>query len=657
MVLAMADVRLARVASAEAGERDRARLVFVPAASDDPEDGTVSVVVDMAWSGPPGAPAGNLALRDLIVAELRAHDLFAEASATLDAWAAASDLDATMTVEGVSFWASRRLGLWWAVHDWLLWVHVIDALVAAGRYAEIDVSRVDDAALTEAARAVAARDGLVVRVPSPGVAGEPDAATDSPVVPAGVPVIGPLLARLAARRERRAKSARRRALDAAFSEARRRGPATVLVFMQHVKVEVRTGRRRRRIDPYLEPVATGLAQAGLYPLRVVRDVREADEAAWRAVPGTIPWEVVGRRYREPADHDRAAALGAAMADRIRQGSTRLLIASADLGPAARAVLAREATTILPGRFEARWKIRRLLEETRASSVLLAYEYGRPEWIAAARDAGVPVAAVQHGMITAWHPGYTFAARPAGLPIADRTFVYGRWERDRLVNRSVYRDAEVVVAGAPRLDLVPPASQRERDATRRELRARAGERLVVHSTSWGSQIQRFYTPAVLDAILDRPLPGVHLVLKLHPSERSEQGEVYRGLIEQLARIRGFEPPRVTVVWRVDLYRLLRAADAHLGLYSTVLTDAVAAGTPNLLLTPFASRDTLDYVAAGVALPVRDGGELLAALDVLAAGGGPTPRARELFLADHFEPGAATPRIVAAIRSWADTGPRL
>lgn len=657
----------------EARERDRARLVFVPAAPDDPEDDAVAVVVDMGWSRPPDAPASSVALRALVVAELRAHDLYAEATATLDAWAAASDLDAIMTVEGVSFWASRRLGLWWAVHDWLLWVHVIDALLAANRCAEIDVSGVDDAALADAARAVAARDGLTVRTASPAATAEPDAATDEPAPPGsvphatvrrgsgapavttGVPVIGPLLARLAVRLERRAKSARRKALDPAFAEARRRGPATVLVFMQHAKVEVRTGRRRRRIDPYLEPVAAGLAQAGLHPLRVVRDLREEDEAGWRAVPGTIPWEVIGRRYRRPADHDAAAAAGAAMADRIQRDSTPLAIAGADLGPAARAVLAREAAALLPGRFEARWKVRRLLEETRASAILLAYEYGRPEWIAAARDAGVPVAAVQHGVITPWHPGYAFPARPTGMPIADRTFVYGRWERDLLVKRSVYRDEEVVVAGAPRLDLVPPASQREREATRRELRTRAGERLVVHSTSWGSQIQRFYTPAALDAILDRPLPGVHLVLKLHPSERSEQGEAYRRLIEQLARARGFEPPRVSIVWRVDLYRLLRAADAHLGLYSTVLTDAVAAGTPNLLLTPFATHDILDYVAAGVALPVRDGGELLAALDAIAAGGGPTAEARERFLADHFEPGAATPRIVASIRAWADAVP--
>jgi hypothetical protein len=587
-----------------------------------------------------------------------------------------------MTVDSVSFWPSRRLGLWWAVHDWLLWVHVIDALLRAGPYAEIDVSKVDEPALAEAARAIAARDGLAVTTastagasdgddsggdapalgPVPASPGGPGPASPggpvpaAPAAPRGIPVLGPLLARLAVRRERRAKSARRKALDAVFATARRRAPATVLVFMQHVKVEVRTGRRRQRIDPYLEPVAAGLVGAGLHPLRVVRDLREEDEAAWRSVPGTVPWEVVGRRYREASDRDAAAAAGAAMADRIRQGATALAIAGADLGPVARAMLARDATTILPGRFEARGKIRRLLEESGASAVVLAYEYGRPEWIAAAHDADVPVAAVQHGAITPWHPGYTFPARSGAMPIADRTFVYGRWERDLLVERSVYRDEEVVVAGAPRLDLVAPASQREREATRRELRATTGERLVVHSTSWGSQIQRFYTPAALDAILDRPLPGVHLVLKLHPSERAEQGEAYRRLIEELARSRGFAPPRVSVVWRVDLFRLLRAADAHLGLYSTVLTDAVAAGTPNLLLTPFATRDILDYVAAGVALPVRDGGDLLAALNAIAAGGGPTAESRERFLAAHFEPGEATPRIVAPIRSWAAVATR-
>jgi hypothetical protein len=137
--------------------------------------------------------------------------------------------------------------------------------------------------------------------------------------------------------------------------------------------------------------------------------------------------------------------------------------------------------------------------------------------------------------------------------------------------------------------------------------------------------------------------VHVVFKLHPGER-EDGP-YRALLEGLARARGYEAPPISVVRDIDLYRLLRVADAHLGLHSTVLTDAVAAGTPNLIATVDAHVDILGYVEAGVARPVRDVEDVLAALDAPIP---PDPAARAAFLARHFRDGNAGARIVGSIR---------
>ena len=77
--------------------------------------------------------------------------------------------------------------------------------------------------------------------------------------------------------------------------------------------------------------------------------------------------------------------------------------------------------------------------------------------------------------------------------------------------------------------------------------------------------------------------------------------------------------MTLVKAIDLFDLLRAADAHLGVYSTVLTDAVAAGTPNLIVASLEGTDLLGYVEASVARPVGSGADLLAALEQL--GGSP------------------------------------
>ena len=183
--------------------------------------------------------------------------------------------------------------------------------------------------------------------------------------------------------------------------------------------------------------------------------------------------------------------------------------------------------------------------------------------------------------------------------------------------------------------------------RRELGVADDERLVVVSGTWGGLYRRFHYPIALAALVDRPLPGVHVVIKLHPGEPDEGP--YRRIIEAAAAARGFAPPRITIVQSIGLIRLLAAADAHLGIHSTVLTEAVVTRTPNLLADGLAGADLLGYVAAGVALPIRDGGDLLSALDA-ASPGALTEANAVAFTAAHFEPGPASERIAVDLAAW-------
>jgi hypothetical protein len=104
----------------------------------------------------------------------------------------------------------------------------------------------------------------------------------------------------------------------------------------------------------------------------------------------------------------------------------------------------------------------------------------------------------------------------------------------------------------------------------------------------------------------------------------------------------------VIRDIDLFGLLRAADAHLGIHSTVLSDAVVAGVRNLIVAGFPGGDLLGYVERGVARPIRDGGDLL---DALAA---PPPAtddpARLAFLAEQLRAGNASERIAADLSGW-------
>ena len=305
-----------------------------------------------------------------------------------------------------------------------------------------------------------------------------------------------------------------------------------------------------------------------------------------------------------------------------------------------------AAKLLPRKLAALSRIERLLDRLPVAGILVADEYHRQDWMIAARDRGLPVAAIQHGVIYANHPGYGHRHRPRQLRLADRTYVFGHWERDVLVEASVYREDEVKVGGSPRIDARstrPP----DRAALRERLGIADGDRMVVLSGTHGNHFRTFHYPVALARVFDRPLPRVHVVVKLHPAE--DDNGPYRAVIEGVARAAGFAPPPITTVRSVDLYQLLAAADAHLGIHSTVLTEAVLVGTPNLLATVTAGGDLLGYVGAGVAVPVADGGQLLEALDA-PANGAIADDARAAFIAAHFEPGSASERIADDLLAW-------
>jgi hypothetical protein len=202
-----------------------------------------------------------------------------------------------------------------------------------------------------------------------------------------------------------------------------------------------------------------------------------------------------------------------------------------------------------------------------------------------------------------------------------------------------------VSGSPRLDLVADRpSAAELSHVRAGLGVAAESKMLVVSTTFASVYRRLYTPVVLAALLGQPLAGVHVVIKLHPGE--SDGELYVRLLSGLAS--GGPRSDLTIVKRVDLYQLLAAADAHLGIYSTVLTEAVVTGTPNLIAATQAASDLLGYVDAGVAIPVSTGADVRAALDSVDSAVGDAQR--RAFLDDHFRPGSAADRIAADLTTW-------
>jgi hypothetical protein len=627
------------------------RFVAEPPSSQ-PGPGQIIVVLDTAWTPPTEGGDQLVGLRDLAAEVLTRRDLWDEALRRLDDWAEATDVAEAMTVDGVSYWYRRRLGAWWWLEQSLLWLGIVQLLADRYRPVVLIPESGDEPDLHEACRLVGEQRGIEVRIDATTTQGPAlsDGETDTDAGGPGDSTTG-FLGRVRVRLRNRELRRRRQTMERRLEDALRRD-RPLLVLTEHDRQQVGAGRDKRLVNAYLDPILDRLAGTALEPVEIQLEAVVDDDASWANLIagrrfGALAGERLRKRYRQPGDLEAVTAEVDRIVAAIDTRTAPLLVDGVDLAPGLRRELQRSARRTVRSRLRERRWAQRLLAELRPAALLLANEYNRTEWIAAARAEGIPVAAVQHGIIHPWHPGYIHRTRPPELLVADRSYVFGRWERRLLVERSQYRSDEVVVGGSPRLDYFAPEVLRERDAVRRELGVASGDRLVVVSTTWAELPRRFDLPVSLAALFDRPLPGVHLVLKLHPREPDEGA--YRRLLEGLGAARHIPVPSISIVQRTDLYRLLAAADAHVGVYSTVNTEAVVTGTPNLLAAAIATGDLLDYVAAGVAIPVGNGSELLEALERVGVTGLPE-EARAAFLVDHFEPGSAGERIRDDLVAW-------
>lgn len=663
--------------AADAAARSADRI----APASDADGATVWLVLDPTWTpNAADAAAGWLALRAVAGRVLAGEDLFPTTTRLLDDWADASGVVDAMTIDGTSFWYRRRLWAWRWLHERLIWVGILADIARDHRLEAVELPGPDESALRDVIHLLAERDGLTIvrpppdqrpgdddahdRADRPDVDGDPAPASARAHDPRGSadPPVGILVGTLRSvvrwtrlrpiDRQRARLADRRAAADARIDALAAEGPGRIVAIIDPAALQpVSFAGGQRAIDPFLGPVLQELVRTPFEPITVELGSRAGDDATWARLSSrdgarSIAGDSLERRFGDPADTGATSEIAKVVEIALEAMPGELVFAGIDLARSLKAGLIRFARSVLPARLREVARATRLLQTLRPAALLLVDEYGRTEWLAAARQVGIPVAAVQHGIIHPFHPGYQHRGRPAARPIPARTYVFGDHERRLLLELGGYREDEVIVAGSPRLDVVAAAVQPEELARiRAEMGCRTGDRLLVVTTTFAAVYRRFHTPVAIGTLFDQLLTDVRVVIKLHPGEAD--GDLYRDLLQGLATSADRPPIDLTIVKRVDLYRLLAAADAHLGLYSTVLTEAVAVGTPNLLAATQASSDLLGYVQAGVAVPIRTAADLRAAIETPPR---VDPGARRAFLDDHFLPGRASERIVADLHAW-------
>jgi hypothetical protein len=641
------------------------RLVFVSSAQDAPSRASdVDVVaLDTAWTPGPGDPTHVIPLRTAVGPVLARIDLFADALTRLEAWEDAAGLADRMMADGVSWWYRQRPFIWYLLHEHRLWLAILDEL-GARRVEAIEI-RADEPVLADvASRLMATTGGRVdstvpppVPPDAPAPRAEPPPNTQRSLVARierrirrGLVSHGPSHLRPAERPDSRPRpdEGRLAVLDDRADRLMGDAGKSVLV-LSHPRVfqVVVAGDRPRLMDPQLAPVMMRLTAEGVPIIHVALelDLRQDDDwARIEADDRLLPDSYIRRRWGREGTAEPPPL--PAVLERLEEvRAVPLDVDDVDLAPPLLDRLAHVSDAWLTNQLRLARRAGRMFADLRPAALFLNHEGIRTPWLAGARAVGVPIHAVQHGIIYPTHPVYRHERHP-GLIYPDRTYVYGPFEREVLLDWGHYRPAEVQVSGSPRLDVVDVDAGARRDAirdeVRRELGVADGHRLIVLSTANHVLAWRFHIADAMARVLDGPMPDVHVVIKLHPGEKDEGP--YRSLIEGLARAGGYPAPPLTIIHDIDLFRLLQAADAHLGFHSTVLTDAVAAGTPNLIAAGHATADLLGYVEAGVATQVQDADQLRAAI---ADPPSPDPAVRRAFLERHFRAGDASARIAAGI----------
>jgi hypothetical protein len=653
-------------------------------------DGDVGLVLDPAWTASSSGPPGLRSIRDVSDRVLRSFDPIEATSLLLDAWAAESGVIPALSVGATSWWFYMRLRVWLWLQERVLWAVILRKVVDEVSPGALACDPGAEPAAVLAASLLAEAERLTFTppagVPAAEAGARPGAGSPSSASFATTPASTgpnrptakrrPLPLRIAGRARRAVRRllrggraapppARKPAMlggetveDRVHRLAREPG-RPLLVVSTHMPQRIETPTGARFLNPYLGPIVDRLRGTALEPIVLDRHSRRAGDAQTAGPSGPGADRVLSTaalRVDEPAEDPVAKAGALASARSIANLGSAMPVAGIDLGPELTRHVAEDAVTWFPAIPHSVDRLTHLAEQLHVRGFLVADEYHRQDCLEAARRLGLPVAAVQHGTIYRRHNGYIHGARPPQLRLPDRTYVFGAWERELLLERSVYRPDEVVVGGSPRLDLFRPEAI-DRQPARAELGVQPGERLIVLSGTYGAIYRRFHYPAVLARLFDRPMPGVRLVVKLHPAETDEGP--YRAVIDGVAAAAGFRPVEIQIVQHVDLYRLLQAADAHLGIHSTVLTEAVFVGTRNLLASGVLGGDLLDYVAAGVAIPVTTGADLQRALDEMPTGAAAEAgvaaarsdaAAREAFIKRHYEPSSGSERIAQDLLTW-------
>lgn len=232
---------------------------------------------------------------------------------------------------------------------------------------------------------------------------------------------------------------------------------------------------------------------------------------------------------------------------------------------------------------------RILDRVRPTRIVVA-DYGEYGLVAAAKERGILVYELQHGVNDRYHPAYSWTDEAARygerMPVADRMLVYGEYWASEL-SVGGYWPGHLDIVGSTRID-----RYREQPRPRTE-----GPPMACFTS------QGIDTAATIDLLREflaaSATSRARLVIKLHPVFVAANSVV-------IAAFRG--EPRVSVFAGSEgpsTFDLIRAANLHVSISSAAHFDSLSLGTPTAILELASHNTVLPLHASGHAALVGTG----------------------------------------------------
>ncbi|QIO24138.1 hypothetical protein [Haloarcula sp. JP-L23] len=227
----------------------------------------------------------------------------------------------------------------------------------------------------------------------------------------------------------------------------------------------------------------------------------------------------------------------------------------------------------------------LLDWHNPSLVVVVVSYGKETFVEACKERDIPVAELQHGVVTPFHYGYSYPGSRTKATFPDLFLTFGEFWADSV---EFPTDTTVEPVGYPFLE---QGVKRTADTDRRN-------RVVfVSQCSIGASLSEV-------AVAFDDLTDMEVVYKLHPEEYTVWRDNYPWLQSSSVDVIADDGP--------TLYDLFATSQAQVGVYSTALFEGVRFGLATYVLTEPGMEYVRSLLDAGAATAVDSVEELAAAV---------------------------------------------